>query len=91
MHGYGQGVLPNLSSLEMSNPKQQEWFTTRLTVICHGRRVTRYITNKGRERYTTAGTFRMPEITEHELRLASLEATTRVLAPFVTHSERVLR
>ena len=33
MHGYGQGVLPNLSSLEMSNPKQQEWFTTRLTVI----------------------------------------------------------
>ena len=60
-------------------------------VICHERRVTGYITNKGRERYTTAGTFRMPEITEHELRLASLEATTRVLAPFVTHSEGVLR
>ena len=59
-------------------------------VICHGRRVTGYITNKGRERYTTAGTFRMPEITEHELRFASLEATTRVLAPFVTHLERVL-
>ena len=32
MYGYGTAVLPSLSFLELSNPKQQEWATKILTV-----------------------------------------------------------